>query len=106
MNNKIFAVMLTMAVLLSAFAYVGAGMPQNAFASGPSASASADNGLKIVALSTDKDMYTAREKMNIFLSVESLENISDVSITVSGVKSKKGAYCVSYSNKKWIQTGL
>ena len=59
---------------------------QNSFASTPP-SASADNGITIVTLSTDKDVYTAREEMNIFLSVYSPENVSNALIKVSGVKS-------------------
>ena len=100
MKKKQFAMIVTVVVLLSTVA--GAGM-QNAFASTPSASA--DNGIKIVSLSTDKDVYSAKEEMTIFLSVYSPENISNALIKVSGVKSKKGVYFVSYSNKKDLIAG-
>ncbi len=100
MNHKLFPVVLTVIVLLSAFA--SAGM-QNAFASTPPASA--DDGIKIVSFSTDKDVYTAREEMNIFLSVYSPENISNALIKVSGVKSTKGVYYVSYSSKQNLTAG-
>ncbi len=98
MKKKRLLVVLTVVVLLSAFA--GAGM-QNAFASAPSG----DNGIKIVTFSTDKDVYTEKEEMTIFLSVYSPEDISDVSIKVSGVKSKKGVYYVSYSSEQNLTAG-
>ena len=100
MKKKRLLVVLTVVVLLSAFA--SAGM-QNAFASTPSASA--DDGIKIVSFSTDKDVYSAKEEMTIFLSVYSPEDISDVSIKVSGVKSRKGVYYVSYSSKQNLTAG-
>lgn len=100
MKKRLLLVVLTVIVLLSAFA--SAGM-QNAFASTPSASA--DDGIKIVSFSTDKDVYSAKEEMAVFLSVYSPENISDVLIKVSGVKSKKGVYYVSYSSDHNLTAG-
>jgi len=102
MKKRLLLVVLTVIVLLSAFA--GAGGMQNAFASTPSASA-ADDGITIVTFSTDKDVYTAREEMAVFLSVYSPENISDVFIKVSGVKSTKGVYYVSYSSEQNLTAG-
>ena len=87
-------------VLVSAFAGLGI---QNAFASTPHASA--DDGIKIVSFSTDKDVYSAKEEMVVFLSVYSPESISDVLIKVSGVKSGKGVYYVSYSSKQNLTAG-
>lgn len=104
MNHKIFLVVIAVIVLLLAFASAGAGAGmQNAFASTPPASA--DDGIKIVSFSTDKDVYTAREEMNIFLAVYSPENVSNALIEVSGVKSKKGVYYVSYSSKHNLTAG-
>ncbi len=54
---------------------------QNSFVPTPP-SASADNEITIVTFSTDKDVYTAREEMVIFLSVYSPENISNALITL------------------------
>jgi PGF-CTERM protein len=98
MMRKQFAVMVTVVSLLSAF--VGAGL-QSACASAPSA----DDELGIVALSTDKDIYTAREEMTIFLSVYSPEDITNATIEVSGVKSTKGVYYVSYSSNQNLTAG-
>ncbi|MHC1611574.1 MAG: rhodanese-like domain-containing protein [Candidatus Methanospirareceae archaeon] len=98
--EKLFLVGVTTLVLLSAFA--GAGM-QSAFASTPPASA--DDRITIVSFSTDKDVYTAREEMAVFLSVYSPENISNALIKVSGVKSTKGVYYVSYSSKQNLTAG-
>ncbi len=100
MKKKRLLVVLTVVLLLSTVA--GAGM-QNSFASTPSASA--DDGIKIVSFSTDKDVYTAREEMKIFLLVYSPEDISDVLIKVSGVESRKGVYYVSYSSKQNLTAG-
>lgn len=75
---------------------------QNGFAF---SSADAGNAIKIVSLSTDKDIYHSNEEMGIVLSVYSPENISDVLIKVSGVKSKKGVYYVSYSSKQNLIAG-
>jgi len=90
---------LTVAVLLLAFA--GTSM-QIACASIPSASA--NNGIKIVSFSTDKDIYSANEEMTVFLSVYSPENLS-VSIKVLGVKSTKGVNYVSYEGKQNLTAG-
>jgi len=98
MNNKIFPVAVTALVMLSAFA--GAGM-QNAFAFSPSA----DDAMKIVSLSTDKDIYHSNDEMAIVLSVYSPESISDVLVEVSGVKSRRGVYFVSLSNKTNLIAG-
>ncbi len=98
MKTKQFAIVVTTIVLVSAFAGVGI---QNAFASTPSG----DNGIKIVTFSTDKDVYSAKEEMAVFLSIYSPEYISNVSIKVSGVKSTKGVYYVSYSSKQNLTAG-
>jgi len=100
MKKRTTLVVLTVILLLSAFA--SAGM-QNAFASTPSASA--DDGIKIVSFSTDKDVYSAKEEMTVYLSVYSPENISGALIKVSGVKSTKGVYYVSYSSEHNLTAG-
>jgi rhodanese-related sulfurtransferase len=96
--TKQFAVVVTMLVLVSAFAGL---CIQNACAS----DASGDSGLEIVAFSSDKDVYSAKEEMTVFLSVYSPENISDAVIKVSGVKSSKGVYYVSYSSPLNLTVG-
>ncbi|MDI6811534.1 MAG: rhodanese-like domain-containing protein [archaeon] len=92
--------MLTVVVLLSAFA--GAGM-QTACASTPSASA--HNGIKIVSFSTDKDVYSANEAMTVFLSVYSPENISKVLVRVLGVRSNKGVDYVNFVSETDLTVG-
>ncbi|HUV80710.1 MAG TPA: rhodanese-like domain-containing protein [Candidatus Bathyarchaeia archaeon] len=99
MKKRTTLVVLTVILLLSAFA--GAGGMQNAFASDPYG----DNGIKIVSFSTDKDVYSAKEEMTVYLSVYSPENISNVLIKVSGVKSKKGVYYVSYLSDHNLTAG-
>jgi rhodanese-related sulfurtransferase len=98
MKAKQFKVVVTLVVLLSAFA--GATL-QNACASAPSA----DDEMKISSFGTDKDIYSAREEMTIFLSLYSPEGIGNASITVSGVKSTKGVYYVSYSSNHNLTAG-
>jgi rhodanese-related sulfurtransferase len=93
-------VVLTVVVLLLAFA--GAGM-QTASASVPSASA--HNGIKIVSFSTDKDVYSANEEMTVFLSVYSPENISNVLISVLGVRSNKGVDYVNFVGETDLVAG-
>ncbi len=100
MRRKQFTILVTVVVLVSAF--VGAGM-QSACAATPSASA--NNGVEIVSFSTDKDIYSAKENMDVFLSVYSPKNITNAVITVSGVKSTKGVYYVSYSQNHNLTTG-
>jgi len=96
--TKQFAVVVTMLVLVSAFAGLGI---QNACAS----DASGDSGIEIVAFSTDKDVYSAKEEMTVFLSVYSPENVSNTLIKVSGVKSTKGVVYVSYSSPLNLTVG-
>ncbi|MBL7118211.1 MAG: PGF-CTERM sorting domain-containing protein [Candidatus Syntrophoarchaeum sp.] len=97
MDNKIFLV--TALVMLSAFA--GAGM-QNAFAFSP---ADADNAIKIVSLSTDKDVYHSNEEMEIVLSLYSPGNVSNVLVEVSGVKNRGGKDLISSSRKATLTPG-
>jgi rhodanese-related sulfurtransferase len=101
MRKRLLVAALIAVVLLSAFA--GAGM-QTAFAA--STLASADAGIKIVSFSTDKDIYSAKENMSVFLSVYSPENLDPVHIEVSGVRSKKGIYYVSYSSDGCLMAGV
>jgi rhodanese-related sulfurtransferase len=96
--TKQFAVVVTMLVLVSAFAGLGI---QNACAS----DASGDSGVEIVAFSTDKDVYSAKDEMTVFLSVYSPENVSNTLIKVSGVKSTKGVVYVSYSSPLNLTVG-
>jgi PGF-CTERM protein len=95
-NIKLGMAVVAVIVLLFSFASL-----QVAFAAQPEA----DDGIKIVALSTDKDVYQEKEEMDIFLSVYAPEEISDVVIGISGVKSKKGVYFVSLSNKTDLKAG-
>lgn len=96
MKERMLVALLAGAVLLSAFAFAGAA----------STTASADEEIKIVSFSTDKDVYSARENMSVFLSVYSLEDVSNVRIEVSGVKSTKGVYYISFSNETNLIAGL
>ena len=96
--KKQFAVVVTIILLVSAFAGLGI---QNACAS----ATSDDRGIEIVAFSTDKDIYSAKEEMKVFLSVYSPENISNALIKVSGVKSSKGVTYVTYSNALNLTAG-
>ena len=98
MNNKIFPVVIAAIVMLSAFA--GAGM-QNGFAFSPAAG----DALKIVSLSTDKDIYHLSENMEIVLSVYSPENVSNVLIKVSGLKGRHGSNLVSFSRDANLSAG-
>ena len=96
MNIKLGMAVVAVIVLLFSFACL-----QVAFATQPAA----EDEIKIVALSTDKDVYQEKEEMDIFLSVYAPEEISDVVIGISGVKSKKGVYFVSLSNKTDLKAG-
>ncbi|RCV63906.1 Rhodanese-related sulfurtransferase [Methanophagales archaeon] len=95
-NIKLGMAVVAVIVLLFSFACL-----QVAFATQPAA----EDEIKIVALSTDKDVYQEKEEMDIFLSVYAPEEISDVVIGISGVKSKKGVYFVSLSNKTDLKAG-
>ena len=101
MRKRPLVAALIAVVLLSAFACTGM---QTAFAA--PTPASADAGIKILSFSTDKDVYSAKEDMSVFLSVYSPENMSSVLINVSGVKSKKGLYYVSYSSEGGLMAGV
>jgi rhodanese-related sulfurtransferase len=94
-------VVLTVVVLLSAFA--GAGMLQPACASTPPASA--HNGIKILSFSTDKDVYSANEEMTVFLSMYSPENMSNVLVSVLGVRSNKGVNYVNFVSETNLTVG-
>ncbi|MBN1763166.1 MAG: rhodanese-like domain-containing protein [Methanomicrobia archaeon] len=96
--TKPSAVVVMTLVLVSAFAGLGI---QNACAS----DASGENGIEIVAFSTNKDVYSAKEEMSVFLLIYSAENISDALIKVSGVKSSKGVYYVAYSSTRNLTAG-
>jgi len=98
MSNKIFCAVVAAIVMLSAFA--GAGM-QSAFAF----SSAADNAIKIVSLSTDKDIYHLSENMEIVLSVYSPENVSNVLIKVSGLRGRHGSNLVSFSRDANLSAG-
>jgi rhodanese-related sulfurtransferase len=98
--TKQFAVVATLLVLASALAGLGI---QNARAS--DSPADSDSGLKIVAFSTNKDVYSAKEEMVVFLSVYSPENKSDALINVSGVESTKGVIYVAYSSQQNLTAG-
>ena len=62
--------------------------------------------IKIVSFDTDKEVYDANEEINFFLSIYAPKNISDALIKVTGVKSTKGVYFVSYSNLTDLVIGL
>lgn len=97
--KKMLPVAVTALVMLSAFA--GAGM-QNAFAYNP---ADADNAIKNVSLSTDKEVYYLGEDMEIVLAVYSPGNVSNVLIGVSGLKGRHGLDLVSLSRGANLTSG-
>lgn len=98
MTIRVFSVVMIGLVLLAAFASGGA-------QTGPVPSALEEHGLRIIELSTDKDIYSAREEVDIFLSIYTPANLSTVEVKVTGVKSTKGVYYVSYSSKTALQAG-
>jgi PGF-CTERM protein len=98
MMRRVFSIVMIGLVLLAAFASGGA---QN----GPVPSALEEHGLRILELSTDKDVYSAREEVDIFLSIYTPANLSAVEVRVTGVKSSKGVYYVSYSSQTALQAG-
>ncbi|PXF51710.1 MAG: hypothetical protein C4B55_04975 [Candidatus Methanophagaceae archaeon] len=85
-------------VLLSAF-------PTPAAAAVAGTVAGTDNAVKIVAFTTDKEVYCARETVKVVLTVYSSENVSDALIEVAGVRSKRGVNYISYSNKTNLTAG-
>jgi len=97
-EHKIFIKVVAAIVMLSVF--VGVSM-QSAFAFTPAA----DGAIKIVSLSTDKDIYHSNENVEIVLAVYSPDDTNDMLIKVSGVKSRKGIYFVSLSNKTNLIAG-
>ncbi|MBN1455435.1 MAG: rhodanese-like domain-containing protein [Methanomicrobia archaeon] len=98
MMRRVFSIVMIGLVLLAAFASGGA---QN----GPAPAALEEHGLRILELSTDKDVYSAREEVDIFLSIYTPANLSTAEVKVTGVKSSKGVYYVSYSSKTALQAG-
>jgi len=98
MNNKIFCVVVAAIVMFSAFA--SAGM-QSAFAFSPAAG----DAIKIVSLSTNKEVYHLSENMEIVLSVYSPENVSNVLIKVSGLQGRHGSDLVSFSRDANLSAG-
>ncbi len=98
MNEKIFLVVVAAIVMFSAFASAGV---QSAFAFSPAAG----DTIKIVSLSTDKDIYHLSENMEIVLSVYSAENVSNVLIIVSGLKGRHGKNLVSFSRDANLSAG-
>ena len=88
--------LLPVAVLLLAFVVAGAGLQSTA---------PADSGIEILSFSTDKDVYSSNEEMILFLSVYSPEEMNDVLLKVTGVKSTKGIYHVAFSNETNLTAG-
>jgi len=89
-----FSVVMIGLVLLAAFASGGA-----------QTGALEEQSLRILALSTDKDIYSAREEVEILLTIYAPANLSTVEVKVTGVKSSKGVNFVSYSNKTALPAG-
>ena len=95
MNGKVRAVIVAVMVLFFAFG-----------ACVHSSFASVDGGMKIVTLSTNKDVYHPNEEMDVFLSIYSTENLSEVLVTVSGLTNRYGAHFVSFSRKTDLIAGM
>jgi rhodanese-related sulfurtransferase len=98
MMIRVFSVVMIGLLLLAAFASSGA-------QTGPVPSALDEHCLQIIELSTDKDIYSAREEVDILLSIYTPANLSNVDVTVMGVKSSKNVYYVSYSSSTALQAG-
>lgn len=96
---RVFSVAMIGLVLLAAFASSGAQTE-------PVTPTVEENGLQITALSTNKDIYSAREEMAILLSIYTPDNLSTVEVKVTGVKSSKGVYYVSYSSRTELNAGV
>ncbi|MGC9444290.1 MAG: hypothetical protein ACP5E9_05095, partial [Candidatus Methanospirareceae archaeon] len=62
-------------------------------------------GIMITDFTTDKDLYSARDVMNVSLAVYSPENVSGALVRVEGVLSRKGVKYVSYSSKTNLTVG-
>ena len=98
MMMRVFSVVMIWLILLAVF---GSGGAQT----GPVTPALDEHDLRIIELSTDKDIYSARENVNISLSIYTPKNLSNVEVTVIGVKSSKNVYYVSYSSKTALHAG-
>jgi rhodanese-related sulfurtransferase len=64
-----------------------------------------ERGLQIVSFTTDKDIYSAREEMFLYLTINASQELSDVLVTVEGVVSSKGVKYVTYSSKTNLTAG-
>jgi MYXO-CTERM domain-containing protein len=64
-----------------------------------------ERGLQIVSFTTDKDIYSAREEMSLYLTINASQELSDVLVTVEGVVSSKGVKYVAYSSKTNLTAG-
>lgn len=73
--------------------------------SGHAATPSSAGGLEIIAFTTDKDIYSAREEMSIILVIHAPAELHDVIVSVEGVLSSKGVKYVTYSSKTNLTAG-
>ena len=64
-----------------------------------------ERGLQILAFTTDKDIYSAREEMSLYLTIYAPAELPDVIVSVEGVLSIKGVKYVTYSSKTNLTAG-
>ncbi len=64
-----------------------------------------ERGLQILSFTTDKDIYSAREEMTLFLTIYAPAELPDVIVSVEGVLSSKGVKYVTYSSKTNLTAG-
>jgi MYXO-CTERM domain-containing protein len=64
-----------------------------------------ERGLQIVSFTTDKDIYSAKEEMSLYLTLNASQALSEVLVTVEGVVSSKGVKYVTYSSKTNLTAG-
>jgi len=62
-------------------------------------------GIAIASFTTDKDLYAAREVINVSLVVFSVENVSETIVKVDGLVSSRGAKYIAYSSKTNLTAG-
>jgi MYXO-CTERM domain-containing protein len=98
MKKNVFALLMATLVLVSLFSVLG-------IQRGRTATPSSADGLEILSFTTDKDIYSAREEMSLYLTINASQELSDVLVTVEGVVSSKGVKYVAYSSKTNLTTG-
>jgi len=63
------------------------------------------DGLRILSFTTEKDIYSAKEEMTLYLTIHAPQELSEVLVTVEGVLSKKGVKHVNEQRKTNLTAG-